>query len=620
MACAAARECCALGPDATHRTTGQARRRAPRGLVGGVIKRFEQRGFKLVAIKVLVPSRELAGEHYAEHKGKPFYPKLVDFLSSGAVVACVFEGKDIVKTGRAMIGATNPLASAPGTIRGDFAIDVGRNMIHGSDSVESADREISLWFKLEELASYTIHGAPWIYELSRSAESERCAAATPAFGAAPTGTSLFGAASTPVFGSAPASSGGFSFGGASAASPFGGAVSTPAFAFPSSSSAPSLFGASMPALGAPVSSSAFNFASSTPSLFGGASAPSLFGGATPSLFGAAAAPSPFGAPTPGALFGQQQVAAAASAGALLTKEGRPITHGTKWDDLAPQAQGLLLEVEKEIVRYREECKQLDADPRLVGGATAAAATRRGEEDAARLMRQVAELREAVMHLHRATESAVYTFKRSHAWREAAKAAAAGGSGQAVTPLEVLAGPVVLPSQFLRDAIAGFGEKLRQHRAVVAELEAVLARGQGNGASADSAQMLQALQGTLHNALDDRVENAKAVYLSRLRAAGDSADPFGELEREEQRRREGTPSKPSGAAAGGGAAAQPGGGGAPAAAAPGGFLPSPGGLAPGGSPLPATPGGLFGTVPAVGVDSLFGGGGQGSKKKPSSRRR
>lgn len=135
-----------------------------RGLVGDVIKRFESRGYKLVGVKVVVPSRELAGKHYAEHEGKPFFPKLVDFLSSGAVVAMVFEGKDIVKTGRAMIGATNPLASPPGTIRFDFGIDVGRNMIHGSDSVESAEREIALWFQPDEIAEYEPALSQWIYE------------------------------------------------------------------------------------------------------------------------------------------------------------------------------------------------------------------------------------------------------------------------------------------------------------------------------------------------------------------------------------------------------------------------------------------------------------------------
>lgn len=135
-----------------------------RGLVMDILKRFEQKGYKLVAVKVIVPSKELAQKHYAEHDGKPFFPKLVDFLSSGAVVATVWEGKEVVKFGRTMIGATSPLASAPGTIRGDYGIDVGRNIIHGSDGVESAQKEIALWFKPEELADYNVITKTAIYE------------------------------------------------------------------------------------------------------------------------------------------------------------------------------------------------------------------------------------------------------------------------------------------------------------------------------------------------------------------------------------------------------------------------------------------------------------------------
>ncbi len=107
-----------------------------RGLIAEILARFERKGYKLVGIKVLVPSKDLAKLHYAEHAERPFFPKLVDFLSSGAVVAMVWEGKGAVAYGRTMIGATNPAASAPGTIRGDLAVDMGRNIIHGSDSVE----------------------------------------------------------------------------------------------------------------------------------------------------------------------------------------------------------------------------------------------------------------------------------------------------------------------------------------------------------------------------------------------------------------------------------------------------------------------------------------------------
>ncbi|KAG1667625.1 hypothetical protein FOA52_001679 [Chlamydomonas sp. UWO 241] len=135
-----------------------------RGLIADIIQRFESKGYKLVGIKVVVPPKALAEAHYEEHAERPFFPKLVTFLSSGAVVAMVWEGKEAIKYGRTMIGATNPLASAPGTIRGDFAIDMGRNIIHGSDSVSAAQREIALWFKPEELASYEPATKAWIYE------------------------------------------------------------------------------------------------------------------------------------------------------------------------------------------------------------------------------------------------------------------------------------------------------------------------------------------------------------------------------------------------------------------------------------------------------------------------
>jgi len=135
-----------------------------RGLVSAVVERFERRGYKLVGIKVIVPTAAMAEAHYEEHKGKPFFPKLVDFLSSGPVVAMAWEGEGVVKAGRAMIGATNPQASAPGTIRGDFGVVTGRNLVHGSDSDESAAREIALWFKEGELASYEAHSSKWVYE------------------------------------------------------------------------------------------------------------------------------------------------------------------------------------------------------------------------------------------------------------------------------------------------------------------------------------------------------------------------------------------------------------------------------------------------------------------------
>ncbi|KAG2451937.1 hypothetical protein HYH02_003711 [Chlamydomonas schloesseri] len=134
-----------------------------RGLVGEVIKRFEQRGYTLKGLKLMNVEKSLAEKHYEDLSARPFFPALVDYICSGPVVAMVWEGKGVVATGRKMIGATNPLASEPGTIRGDFAIEVGRNVIHGSDSVESATREIGLWFP-EGVANWTPVAKPWIYE------------------------------------------------------------------------------------------------------------------------------------------------------------------------------------------------------------------------------------------------------------------------------------------------------------------------------------------------------------------------------------------------------------------------------------------------------------------------
>ena len=134
-----------------------------RGLVAEVIKRFSQRGYKLCGLKMLMVERSHAEKHYADLSSKPFFNDLVDYIISGPVVAMVWEGKDAVKTGRKLIGATNPLASEPGTIRGDFCIDIGRNVIHGSDAVESANHEIGLWFP-EGVCEYAATMNPWIYE------------------------------------------------------------------------------------------------------------------------------------------------------------------------------------------------------------------------------------------------------------------------------------------------------------------------------------------------------------------------------------------------------------------------------------------------------------------------
>jgi nucleoside-diphosphate kinase len=122
-----------------------------RGLVADVIGRFERRGFVFRALKLVLVSRELAERHYEEHVGKPFFEDLVSFITSGPIVAMVLEGPSAVKVARDMMGATDPLQAAPGTIRGDFALEIGENVVHGSDSVDSAEREIGLYFSPEEL-------------------------------------------------------------------------------------------------------------------------------------------------------------------------------------------------------------------------------------------------------------------------------------------------------------------------------------------------------------------------------------------------------------------------------------------------------------------------------------
>ncbi|HSZ70486.1 MAG TPA: nucleoside-diphosphate kinase [Solirubrobacteraceae bacterium] len=117
-----------------------------RNLTGEIISRFERKGLRLAALRLETLSRETAERHYAEHNGKPFFGELVDFITSGPLVAMVLEGSGAVQAARQLIGATNPLEAAPGSIRGDFAIEMGRNMVHGSDSPESAAREAALFF------------------------------------------------------------------------------------------------------------------------------------------------------------------------------------------------------------------------------------------------------------------------------------------------------------------------------------------------------------------------------------------------------------------------------------------------------------------------------------------
>lgn len=135
-----------------------------RNLVGEIISRFEKKGFKIVGLKMLQMDRAITEKHYAEHIGKPFFEALAAYITSGPVVAMVLEGKDVVATARAMNGATNPANAGPGTIRGDYAIEVGRNVIHGSDSVDSASREIAIYFTEKELCEYKKVLDQWIYE------------------------------------------------------------------------------------------------------------------------------------------------------------------------------------------------------------------------------------------------------------------------------------------------------------------------------------------------------------------------------------------------------------------------------------------------------------------------
>jgi len=140
-----------IKPDGVHRR-----------LVGTILQRFEQKGLRLVALKLLQASRELAEKHYAVHKGRPFYESLLTFLTGGPTVALVWEGREAVAVARTLIGATDGTKAPPATIRGDFALSVQNNLVHGSDSDENAAMEIALWFKPEELVTYTPTDQGWI--------------------------------------------------------------------------------------------------------------------------------------------------------------------------------------------------------------------------------------------------------------------------------------------------------------------------------------------------------------------------------------------------------------------------------------------------------------------------
>ncbi len=133
-----------------------------RGLVGEVVGRLERRGLRLVALKLMRITPDLAARHYAEHQGKPFYPGLIDFITSGPVVAMVWEGPRAVSVIRSSMGSTDSAAANPGTIRGDLGVDKGYNLVHGSDSLESSQREIALFFKPDEILSYERAVDRWV--------------------------------------------------------------------------------------------------------------------------------------------------------------------------------------------------------------------------------------------------------------------------------------------------------------------------------------------------------------------------------------------------------------------------------------------------------------------------
>jgi nucleoside-diphosphate kinase len=135
-----------------------------RGLIGEIVKRFEQRGLRIIGLKMMQVSEALAKKHYAEHEGKSFFEGLVKYITSAPVVVLVLEGPNAIAAARATIGSTKPHEAAAGTIRGDFGMDVGRNLVHGSDKPESGLREVANFFTEEELLSWSRSTDPWIFE------------------------------------------------------------------------------------------------------------------------------------------------------------------------------------------------------------------------------------------------------------------------------------------------------------------------------------------------------------------------------------------------------------------------------------------------------------------------
>lgn len=134
-----------------------------RGLVAEILGRFERRGLHLVALKLMAVEREVAEHHYAEHRGRPFFDAVIDFISSSPVVAMVWEAPNAVSLVRSMMGPTNSAVAPPGTIRGDLGVDIGQNVVHGSDSPSRAEEEIAIFFRPEELISWERGGSAWIY-------------------------------------------------------------------------------------------------------------------------------------------------------------------------------------------------------------------------------------------------------------------------------------------------------------------------------------------------------------------------------------------------------------------------------------------------------------------------
>jgi len=135
-----------------------------RGLTGRILTRFEDKGLRIIASKMIHVPKDRAQQHYAEHEGKPFYPTLINFVTSGPVLVLAIRGDDAVSVCRTLMGKTNGKEAAPGTIRGDFGMSPGYNLVHGSDSVESAQRELKMWFDQAELLDYQLTAERWVYE------------------------------------------------------------------------------------------------------------------------------------------------------------------------------------------------------------------------------------------------------------------------------------------------------------------------------------------------------------------------------------------------------------------------------------------------------------------------